>query len=152
MGGDQSTTLQRYQLATLLYGLHDSPIEIISSSEGLPGSLYDIFNPLLSPASFTDKTSGLPSANIRNISAVHLPIPGKIVSLEIISSSSKFTKEERSNSPFLTDEANLRMYPIFALDNPDVLNWLKDIFEIFSGVNLSVPIKSKSLPFIALAA
>ena len=45
------------------------------------------------------------------------------------------------------------MYLYFALDSPADLTFLADNFEmILSGVNISSPIISKSLPFMALAA
>src|SRR5581483_4230547 len=77
----------RYHVAILLYGLHLSPSFSVSFGFGSSCNENAIWTPFLNPRSPTGNTSSLPSEKIKNISAVHLPMPLTCVSCDITSSS-----------------------------------------------------------------
>ena len=89
----------------------------ISSVEGF-SKLYNFFIPFIKPKSPKGNTSILPNANIKYISAVHLPIPRTFVNSEITFSLDIFLKILKSSflSTIILDRS--KIYSAFILDSP----------------------------------
>src|ERR1044072_5367596 len=65
----------RYHVAILLYGFHLEDTSIIYSRVGQLDKLYNFLIAFFTPKSSNGNTSSRCRLKMRNISAVHLPIP-----------------------------------------------------------------------------
>src|ERR671939_1167464 len=91
----------------------------------------------LTPKSVTDNTSCLPRQNIKNISAVHLPIPFTCCNALITSSSVIDGNISKYNLPSsILDERSFR-YSIFLLDKPTLdFNSVSGLDRICMGIGI----------------
>ena len=91
--------------------------------------------PLIKPKSPKGKTSILPKAKIKYISAVHLPIPRIFINSEITSSFDIFLKILKSNflSTIICDIS--KIYSAFILDNPtDLISSIDNLTTIIKNI------------------
>ena len=127
----------RYHVAILLYGFHGLAISIILSGLESSSNRYVLFIAFLNPKSVTGNMSFLARQNIKNISAVHLPIPFTLVSRLIIYSSCISGRSNRFNLLSTTWVARSLRYVIFILDSPTwVLSSRSELEMICSGVGI----------------
>src|SRR3989338_347531 len=82
-----SASRHKYQHAMVRYGRQTSAHLSISSASGKCESVYNSWNPFWIPKSPTGSTSERLSVNIKNMSALHLPIPFTTIKCSRISSS-----------------------------------------------------------------
>jgi hypothetical protein len=86
----ESKYRHKYHNATKQYGRHATP-----TSSNLASSPNKSLTAHRSPASPNERTSGLRKPKIKNISAVHIPMPGNFTKISLTSSSgalSSFSK------------------------------------------------------------
>ena len=98
-------------------------------------------------------TSGRWSVNIRNMWAVHSPMPLTAVSSRITSPSGRSSSRSSSISPASTCSASDRRYVTFARENPHATRSASgSSARICSGVGVWPPKRSSSRPQIEAAA
>ena len=134
--GSGSRLRHKYQLATVQYGRHRSASFCISGGLGNSSSPYALRIAARIPRSPTGRMSVLRSANIRNMCAVHSPIPFTAVRRSITSSSASVGSSSNMTSPSRVWRAKSRMYAVFCADRPSFRMRAGRNFSTFGGVRL----------------
>ena len=125
-----ASDFHKYQAAMLLYGFQHEEISKTFAGLGSCGKPYSFCTAFLIPKSPKGIMSSLPRWKIRNISAVHLPMPLTLTNSAIISSSAISDRMLKLNSPLKILKDKSFMYCIFLCDSPIF------VLKVSSGVEM----------------